>query len=753
METTFRIIIQGRVQGVGFRPFVFREANLLGLRGSVSNNEEGVVIHATGTRDSLKAFYTRITGNPPPVSRVVHHYFEEVPPETPGEFRIVPSSKEGRLNLQLTPDFALCEACRQELLDPGNRRYRYPFISCVNCGPRWALTQRFPFEREHTSMEVFRMCPACLEEYRDPGNRRFHSQTNSCSDCGIDYWVADPQGTRLTGDGPTAFARLAELLEGGSLIALKNTSGYLLCCDARQPEAVQGLRAKKKRPSKPFAVLYPALDRLREDLQVSPEAAEALQSVERPIVLLPSGSYRGEACLESIAPGLDQLGVMLPYTGILALLAEAFPHPLIATSGNIHGSPICYSPEDARTRLAGVADYFFEHTLEIMHPQDDSVVRYSGDPGHRIVLRRSRGMAPNFSRPVRQGAGSGLLALGGQLKSSIGFIPNDFLYISEYLGNLDNYEVYERFVRTVSAFTGLFDQPARALLTDNHPGYLSTQFGQELAREWSIPVYRIPHHRAHFAAVLGEHELFGQDDPVLGVIWDGTGFGEDGQVWGGEFFRYAGGRMERTGQVTYYDWLAGDKMAREPRLSLLSLLDDPGDTVRNKFSEKIYRLYHRLKAGNSLKTSSMGRLFDAVASLLDLCDFNSFEGEAAMRLEAAAAGFELGRATRHASLDAEGNIPAGALIGSLHKAQRAGVPAGQIAGDFIFTLVNLIFEKAARESVGKIALSGGVFQNALLADLLHRCNPGAYELYFHREFSPNDENIPFGQLMYHLNCE
>ena len=751
MKTTFKIVIQGRVQGVGFRPFVYRQAQSYKVRGSVSNNEEGVIIFASGAQDQVMAFYRSITQSPPPVSRVIHHSFQEIPPEDPKGFRIIPSSKTDRLNLQLTPDFALCTDCREELLDPENRRYGYPFISCVNCGPRWALTKTFPFEREHTSMEVFRMCPECLQEYTDPADRRFHSQTNSCHTCGIDFWVADPEGNRLDLSGTTPFGQLAEYLDQGNIVALKNTSGYLLCCDARNEKAVQSLRDKKQRPSKPFAVLYPSMEVLEKDLPVRPEEAEALRSVERPIVLLASGSYRGQAALQAIAPGLDQLGVMLPYTGVLALLSKAFPHPLIATSGNIHGSPICYSEEDARQKLNGVADYFFEHSLEIVHPQDDSVVRFTQAPTRRIILRRSRGMAPNYSRPVRTGAGSGLLAMGGQLKSSIGYIPNDFLYISEYLGNLDNFDVYQRFTRTVSDFTALFSQTPKALLTDTHPAYLSTRYGAELSRKWDIPVFSIPHHKAHFAAVLGEHDLFDQGDPVLGVIWDGTGYGEDGQIWGGEFFRYQQGSISRVGQLQYYNWLSGDKMAREPRLSLFSLFDGASELIRGKFTEEEWRLFGQLKSTNRLKTSSAGRLFDAASSLLGFCDRNSFEGEAAMLLESARRDFDLKKAGRLVSLDAQGNIPTKDLITSLHEALVSGRAAPQIAGDFIFTLASLILEKAELESIGKIAFSGGVFQNAWLVGLLQQLNPG-FELFFHREFSPNDENIPFGQLMYHLNC-
>ncbi|MCO5725568.1 carbamoyltransferase HypF [Robiginitalea marina] len=752
METTIRIIIQGRVQGVGFRPFVYRKARALGIRGSVTNTGEGVLILATGPPNILDEFYTAVTRYPPPVAQVVRHSREEIAPEHPEGFSIVPTAAEGGLNLQLTPDFALCESCATELKEVGNHRKGYPFISCVACGPRWALTETFPFEREHTSMSAFTQCPACLAEYGDPEDRRFHSQTNSCPQCGIACWLADPKGNKIAQDAGSAFRELAIKLAEGSIIALKNTSGYLLCCDARQGPVVSRLRNRKQRPSKPFAVLYPSMEQLREDLEVSPAEAEALHSPERPIVLLSSAGYRGEASLEAIAPGLNQLGVMLPYTGVLAMLATAFPHPLVATSGNLHGSPICFSEAEAMEKLSGVADFFFGHNLAILHPQDDSVVRMSASPPGRIVLRRSRGMAPNYSKPVDSRPGAASMALGAHLKSSVACIPNDFLYVSQYLGNLDNFEVYQRFTQTVDSFVELFGQRPKTLLVDGHPSYLSHRYGRELSGKWEVTVREIQHHKAHFAAVLAEHGLFVQREPVLGVIWDGTGYGEDGQVWGGEFFRYQEGVIARTGQLDYFDWLAGDKMAREPRLSLLSLLGPGAEAPGSKFSEGERQLYAKLLHSNTLKTSSMGRVFDAVSSLLGYCDLNTFEGEAAMRLETACRDFSLEGASPFVHLNAEGNIPAKLLVQEVARAKKSGRPGGWIAGNFIFTLANLILEKAERESVRKVACSGGVFQNALLLDMLHRISPRHLEWYFHREFSPNDENVSFGQLMFHLNC-
>jgi len=753
LAATCKITLQGRVQGVGFRPFVYREALRHGIKGSVSNNEEGVIIFATGNEGALQAFYRRVTEHPPAIARVVNHSLTWVPPKDPAAFQIVPSAAGNRLNLQLTPDFALCGECASELSDPKNRRFGYPFISCVNCGPRWSLTETFPFEREHTSMEAFPMCPACQKEYTDPADRRFHSQTNSCPTCGIRYWLSDAGGEPLDYAGADIFSHMAALLESGNILAVKNSAGYLLCCDARQEKVVQRLRQRKRRPGKPFAVLYPSLELLQADLAVPPEAERALLSPERPIVLLPSAGYRGEAHLEAIAPGLDQLGVMLPYSGVLALLARAFPYPVIATSGNLHGSPICYTDQDAHQKLGGVADFFFHHNLNIVHSQDDSVVRFGQKSGQSIVLRRSRGMAPNYGKPVDRGAGSRLLALGGHLKSSIAFIPNDFLYISQYLGNLDHFDVFQRFAQTTEDFTRLFGVPPATVLVDGHPGYQSTLHGRALAGSAGVPCVGIQHHKAHFAAVLGENDLLESSQPVLGVIWDGTGYGDDAQIWGGEFFAFRSGKITREGHLEYFDWLAGDKMALEPRLSLCSLAEPQWEEVRSKFSEQEWQVYQALKAAGRLKTSSVGRLFDAVASLLGLCDRNTFEGEAAMLLEAQGRTGADSPPECYARLTGAGNVPTRALLARIRAAAIKGAAIPDIIRNFMFTLARLVFEKADAGGFRSIAFSGGVFQNAFLADMLREVGEGKYELHFHRELSPNDENIAYGQLMYYLYCQ
>jgi hydrogenase maturation protein HypF len=608
-------------------------------------------------------------------------------------------------------------------------------------------------------MEDFPMCPACRAEYTDPLDRRFHSQTNSCPECGITYWLEDPHGNRIGGKGKACFTTMAGWLEAGKILAVKNTSGYLLVCDARNATAVKTLRTRKKRPSKPFALMYPGLQALEKVTGVPPAAREALQSPERPIVLLMAGKARETIAFPEIAPGLDQVGVMLPYSGVLSMLAAAFPYPVVATSGNLHGAPICSSREEATENLRGVADYFLHHDLKILNAQDDSVLRFGQGPvsgeeaASPILIRRARGYAPNFSRAAGKGAGSRLLALGADLKSSIAFIPNDFLYISQYLGNLGNYDVYQRFSRNVGAFCKLFHTLPTAVLTDAHPGYQSVRFGREWAHSQGLPRISIQHHKAHFAALLGEHNLWDCPEPVLGVVWDGTGYGDDGTIWGGEFFSYASGRIQRVGQLEAFPWLAGDKMAGEPRLSLLSLKGTSSRRVREKFSPAEWQVYQSLRKKGRLKTSSMGRLFDASASLLGLCDIQSYEGEAAMYLEALAR--KAGSTARRPLFEPDGtaNIPAAGMLDAIEEALEAGKPPADLAADFLYTLAGCILARAEAEGFGHIGFSGGVFQNSLLVSMIAHLNQGQRKLYFHRELSPNDENIAFGQLMYYLYCD
>ena len=750
MSVTYKICISGQVQGVGFRPFVYNLAHRYKLTGTVSNNEEGVIIYLNGPEASVKTFYEDLTSNPPPVSRIKDHTLERTAFMPFDEFQIIPSEKHAKLNLQLTPDFALCNSCQSDLRDNENRRFAYPFTTCVNCGPRWAITETFPFERHNTSIEKFRMCTDCMAEYTDPSNRRFHSQTNSCPVCGIKIEITNAEGKSLAVDPEAIFTLAAGLISEGKILAIKNTSGYLLCCDGTNADVVRELRRRKKRPAKPLAVLYPSREMLEMELNLNTEQLKSLSSSERPIVIISSAGYKGDLALDDIAPGLKQLGVMLPYTGVLQLLADRLDRPVVATSGNLHGSPILSTKADAVAILGDIADHFIHHDLDILNPQDDSVVKFSNKFNKHVMFRRSRGYAPNFYgtdfRPE-----ACVLALGAQLKSSIAMLPNDFLYLSQYLGNLENYEVSERFEKTVRHFINLFEEDPEIVLVDSHPGYFSNRFGKQLVEDYQAKVLEIQHHKAHFAAVLGENDLFDKDEKVMGVIWDGTGYGDDEQIWGGEFFAFESAAIRRIDHFKYFNWLAGDKMSKEPRLSLFSLFDSENDIFQSKFSTEELNIYRSLKKKNKLMTSSVGRLFDAMASMLGLCDYNTYEGEAAIILENQISTYRLDSCQSYNRKNGrEAANPFDLITGAASDHQR-GVSKVQVILNFLYSLAEIIFLVADRHGFRKIAMSGGVFQNTTLIDMICEMAGDDYELYFNLNLAPNDENIAFGQTMMYLN--
>jgi hydrogenase maturation protein HypF len=749
MPVSNLIHITGQVQGVGFRPYVYTLACSHGLSGYVSNNESGVIIRVQGDKQKVRSFYEDLQKNPPPLARIRDHGIEECEAENFQDFRIVPTKKSDRLNLQLTPDFGICEQCRAELADPNNRRLGYPFTTCVNCGPRWSLTLNFPFERENTTMREFTMCPECSSEYKDPSDRRFHSQTNSCASCGIRLDLHDGNGVRIGTSESDLFTRIAGFLDQGKIVAIQNTGGYLLCCDADNAQAVSRLRKRKKRPAKPFALMYPSLGVLQTELEVGVPQRKALESTVRPIVILPARKYNGTLALREIAPGLRQLGVMLPYSGVLELLARELTRPIVATSGNLHGSPIISEPEEAEKLLSGVADLFLHHDLHIANPQDDSVIKFSHREELPILFRRSRGLAPNYFDFHTTGRDP-IMAMGSQLKSTVAFLPNEYLYLSQYLGNLDHYDVYDRFVRTADDFIRIFEQAPRSVLVDSHPSYLSTIKGKELASHFGAKCIEIQHHRAHFASVLGENDLIEQEEPVLGVIWDGTGYGDDKQIWGGEFFLYKDKNMERCGHFEYFDWLAGDKMAREPRLSLFSLTKGRDAALASKFTDEEIRVYSKTLESNQLKTSSVGRIFDAVASLLGICDLNSYEGEAAILLENCIDSYDLAACRALMEVDKDGTLSARELLAKVSDEMARGAEIHETAVNFLYTLASLIAQMAVSKGVRKVAFSGGVFQNSVLCDMVEELMRGRFETYFNVNLAPNDENISYGQVLYHL---
>jgi len=746
---TYKIEINGRVQGVGFRPFVFYIATQLSLKGSVSNNENGVLIFINSDEETASRFLETIKTKKPIVSEITSISIEKTDAIAFNDFTIEISEKKQQISIPLTPDFAICNSCKAEVLDPNNRRYNYPFTTCVHCGPRYAITKKYPFDRQHTSLSTFEMCDDCQSEYDNPADKRFHSQTNSCANCGVIMRLVNNNGDLISDNQQTVINQAAELINQGKIVVIKNTNGYLLCCDATNSKSIKRLRVRKQRPNKPFAVLYPSIEMIESEFNISTYEKDALTSVVAPIVIV-NNSENITIAKEEIAPNINQTGVMLPSSALLFLLMNELQQPIIATSGNLHGSPIISENETAQNVLQNVADYLLHHNLEIQFPQDDSVFKFIDYK--QIILRRSRGLAPSFLE-FSTTEETPVLAMGAHLKSTFTFVPNKQMYTSQYFGNLDSYEVLERYKKTINDYHSLFDTIPKTILVDEHLQYQSSILGNELTNEFQAELVSIQHHKAHFASVLGEHSLFNSEEKILGVVWDGTGLGDDNQIWGGEFFTYQNSRINRLTHFEYFDWIANDKMAKEPRLSLLSLLDeDDKEHIQHKFSSTEWNVYYKMLSKNTLKTSSVGRLFDAVASLLDITDTNSYEAEAGLLLENSAQQYQEEEYINF--LENENELATKVLIKNILKAKQNGFSTTKLSASFIYTIVKVIINISVIENISIIACSGGVFQNSVLIQMLSKMAKNHQkELKINRKLSANDENISFGQLMYYQHCK
>ncbi len=796
---SWHIHISGRVQGVGFRPFVYRLAQSFGLKGTVQNGLDGVHIIMNADVEALFDFCHQLKAEAPAVSQISGMNCQQLAWRPFSDFSIIPSETEGQTQLLITPDLAMCDHCRDELHNSQNLRYRYPFITCTHCGPRYSILKSLPFDRVNTSMQSFEMCQECEAEYSNidykspltpfakgednflfvpsqTGNR-FHAQTNSCQDCGIQLSLHDlsnnasssvpPQTgidrTPQLGSSQTAnktneiIREVADLLLAGKIIAVKGIGGYLLMADATSAETVAELRRRKQRPAKPFALMYPSLKAARQDVEISQEEEEELLSYRAPILLLQLKKQQHlMLALQQVAPNLNKLGIMLPYTPLFELILQSVNRPLITTSANLSGSPIFYQDEEALKNLQGIADYVLANNREICLPQDDSVMQFSKTHQQRIILRRSRGLAPayrlsNYSSLAEQSC----LAMGAQQKSSFALTAHQQLYLSQYLGELSNYHTTEAYRKTLDYFTHLCRAEPEVIIADLHPDYFATQLGQQMAEERKVSVHYVQHHQAHFAAVLAENELLESSEPILGIIWDGTGLGDDRQVWGGEFFTFANRHIKRIAHLSYFPQRFGDKMAREPRLSLLCLAAEHEafqEILEKKFSPPEWKLYLKLiNKPAPVQTSSIGRLFDAVASLLNLCDVSQYESQAAILLEQHAAAYleknTLALEDAYHFLTKSGKIEA--PIQTMLYDLQDGKSSGEIAARFHLGLVCLVREIASFQKIQNIAFSGGVFQNALLTDLLISHLQSDFQLYFHQQLSPNDESLPLGQIACH----
>jgi hydrogenase maturation protein HypF len=736
-----RASFRGVVQGVGFRPFVYRLARDLGLRGWVGNSPEGASAEFEGPPDAWDEFRRRLPAEMPAHAVLERLELDYLPPAGYASFDIRPSAASGARTAGVLPDLAVCDDCAREVLDPADRRHRYPFTNCTRCGPRWSILLSLPYDRPNTTMARFPLCADCRREYEDPSDRRFHAQPTACAACGPRLQALDAAGRpTLSGDEALRFA--AASLRMGAVLALKGLGGFQLLVDARNDAAVRRLRERKGREAKPLAVMFDSLEDLGRSCRADEAEAALWRSAEAPIVLL--ARLDGAATAPSVAPGLRTLGAMRPTTPLHLLLLREAGFPVVATSGNRSEEPICVDEGEAVERLGGVADLFLSHDRPVARPVDDSVARVVC--GGAQLLRRARGYAPRPpapDRPVR-----GVLATGGHGKCAVGFSLGGALAVSQHIGDLGSARADDLFRATVADFARLGGAGPARVAVDMHPDYPSSNFGRSLG----LPVTEVQHHHAHVVSVMAEHGLRG---PVLGVAWDGAGYGPDGTVWGGEFFRAGETDFARFAAFRRFRLPGGDAAAREPRRSALAVLRELGVAADDALLAALgvtpaeAAAWERMmeRGVNAPVTTSAGRLFDAMGALLGFGAVNSYEGQTALAMEAAAADgpsdaypFPLRGGAEPFELDW------GPLVLSAWEDRRRGVPPGVVSARFHDGLVEGVVAAARAAGLEAVALSGGCFQNRrLLERAVERLRREGFRPYWNRAVPPNDGGLALGQ--------
>ncbi|MCB1740865.1 MAG: carbamoyltransferase HypF [Gammaproteobacteria bacterium] len=753
--------IEGMVQGVGFRPFIARLATNLDLNGWVANTGNGVSAELEGLRPALDRFLADLREKQPAAARLDNVHCKTLPPIGLIGFQIRPSMRNPRPGARLQPDLAICDQCRGDIGDPANRRFRHAFASCCQCGPRFSIVHRLPWDREHTAMAAFELCARCRAEYEDPTDRRFHAQTNACHECGPRLALWDAQGAELSTDD-SALSSAIVAIQAGRIVAIKGLGGFQLLVDARNDAAVSELRRRKLRPHKPFAVMFGELRQIRELCAVSDIEHDLLRSPAAPIVLLrkhDAVANQARTLALAVAPDNPLLGVMLPYTALHYLLLQTSDLAVVATSGNRHGEPIVYDEHEALHALAGIADLFLIHDRPIVTPMDDSVFRVIAD--RAVPLRLARGYAPVVvdASPTT----TPLVATGGQLKSSValsrgqGCDPG--IVLGPYIGDLDSADARDRLRASVDQLCSLYELDAVLQAVDSHPDCPT----HKLARVSGRRALPISHHLAHIVACMADNAV---DGPVLGVAFDGTGHGTDGSLWGGELIRVLDARAIRVATLRSFSLPGAERAVREPRRSALGMcyeawgeaaFTNSSSPPMSRFSQNALPVLKQMlrKSFNSPRTSSVGRLFDAVASLLGLMQSVSFEGQAAMALEFAAL-----NTTESVPLtisiqdtgDADGSLLLldwSPLLTEMLAAQAEGASISSLARGFHEALAMAVASIAQRLNESVVVLSGGCFQNRLLTELCIarlreiRCTP-----LWHRHVPPNDGGLALGQAVW-----
>ena len=750
------VAIRGAVQGVGFRPFVYKLAAEMRVNGWVSNTSQGVFIEVEGAKETLDRFLLRLQKEIPPRAFIQSLEFSFLDPIGFEKFEIRESDSTGAKTSIILPDIATCPDCLKEIFNPSNRRYLYPFTNCTNCGPRFSIIEALPYDRPNTSMKKFEMCPECRTEYENPSDRRFHAQPNACPKCGPQLQLWDTGGNKLA-DRHDALLQAANAIQAGKIVAVKGIGGFNLMADARNDEAVRRLRERKHREEKPFALMFPSLRIVKQVCKVSDLEERLLMSPESPIVLIERIINQSEIrnlkseITSSVAPNNPYLGCMLPYSPLHHILMNQLRFPVVATSGNLSDEPICTDEYEALERLHKIADLFLVHNRPIVRHVDDSIVRVM--IGRELVIRRARGYAPLPITLVGTQHVVSLLAVGAHLKNTIALTSDSNVFISQHIGDLETKESLDAFHSVVTDFQTMYKCTPEYIICDLHPDYLSSKF----ARSIGIPFLEVQHHEAHIASCMAENQLEGE---VLGVSWDGTGYGSDRTIWGGEFLLATKTSFERVATFRPFRLPGGEKAIKEPRRTALGMLYELfGDDVFRQqdlpalqaFTSAELELVNQMliKKVNAPLTTSVGRIFDAVASLIGLQQKVNYEGQAAMELEFLTQGMERNDSYSF-EIDEAPNIKFvdwRLILEGILRDMEDHISYSNISAKFHNTLVEIIIAVAKRIGQPRIVLSGGCFQNRYLTELaVKRLQEEEFRSYWHQRVPPNDGGISLGQI-------
>ena len=754
-----RIRLSGIVQGVGMRPTVWHLAHRCGLTGDVCNDGDGVLIKAHGQAAALDDFCAALLSECPPLVRIDSIERESTQCSIPDYFSIV-GTKQGTANTGISPDAASCSACIREVSDSRNRRYRYAFTNCTHCGPRLSIIKRIPYDRAQTSMSGFSLCPLCAGEYDNPANRRFHAQPNACPTCGPQLWLATADGEKL--NAPEPMSEAVVRLKQGQIVAIKGLGGFHLAVDAADRQAVHRLRQRKHRWHKPFAMMARDIAMIERYCHVNSMEKEQLQSQAAPIVILDQKQPQYHLTNE-ISTGQNTLGFMLPYTPLHFLLLQELDAPIVLTSGNCSDEPQCTQNQDSLNRLGAIADVFLLHDREIINRIDDSVSRVVA--GKPRLIRRARGYAP---APIRLPEGfikaPELLAMGSELKNTFCLLKNGQAFVSQHIGDLENYATYDDYQRNLNLYQNLYQHHPQAIVIDKHPGYLSSQYGRELAEHQHLPIIEIQHHHAHIAACLADNNYPLTGNSVLGLALDGLGLGDDDALWGGEFLLADYSRSQRLAHFMPVAMPGGTQAVLEPWRSLYASLADHWNSFSTDYKQLDVMNYLRQKPLNTLdgmmekqinspRASSCGRLFDAVAAAVGVCRDNvSYEGQAAIELEALITGVDFQRAQGYPFQIVEQTTPMldftpmwPALFSDLAAMKAIGFIAARFHKGLANALATMVHKLAGQRPIETLALSGGVFQNRTLLEYFVKLVEADFNILIPRQFPSNDGGLALGQ--------